>query len=123
MKKIELGKLEAKLQKRGYRKYTRCLTDNESWAWFKTFDKLKDEDGEVISGYQVVFRVWDYTKYGQTDQNAFGLDFWTSPLGTDSRMDFTSNWEPICDFDTFELMAKDFHNLVKKYTNNNKKKQ
>lgn len=111
----QLQTLEAELQKRGYKKWTRCLTSTESWAWFKTFAKEKDEYGEVVSGYQIAFRVWDNTKYRQSGQNAYGFDFWTSPVGTDSRMDFTSNWEPICDIDIFEAMAADFHELVKKY--------
>ncbi len=115
----QLQTLEAELQRRGYKKWTRCLTSSESWSWFKTFAKEKDEDGEVVSGYQIAFRVWDNTancrRYNLAEEAAYGFDFWTSPLGTDSRMDFTSNWEPICDFDTFEQMAKEFHDLSRKY--------
>ena len=113
----ELKKIEAELEKRGYRKYTTCLTSTESWAWFKSFDKEKDEDGYVINGYQVAFRVWYFSRYMYRDKNIqpYGLDFWTSALGTDSRMDFTSNWEPICDIDTFERMAEEFHTLTRKW--------
>ena len=113
----ELKKIEAELEKRGYRKYTTCLTSTESWAWFKSFDKEKDEDGYVINGYQVAFRVWYFSCYMYRDKNIqpYGLDFWTSALGTDSRMDFTSNWEPICDIDTFERMAEEFHTLTIKW--------
>lgn len=111
----QLQALEAELAKRGYKKWTRCLTSTESWSWFKTFEKEENEDGRVVSGYQIAFRVWDNTKCGQTDQYAYGFDFWTSPLGTGGRMDCTSNWEPICDFDTFEAMAKEFHDLSRKY--------
>lgn len=118
----QLQTLEAELQRRGYRKWTRGLTDNESWAWFKSFAKGKDEAGEVISGYQVAFRVWDNTencrRFNLDKESAYGFDFWTSALGADSRMDFTSNWEPICDFDTFEAMAADFNGLVSKHDNN-----
>lgn len=113
----QLRELEAELERRGYKKWYCALTCNESWAWFKSFDKECDENGEVVSGYQIAFRVWDKTKYEPTDQNAYGFDFWTSPVGTVSRMDFTSNWEPICDFDTFEAMAADVHAIVKKYVN------
>lgn len=117
----QLQTLEAELQKRGYKKWTRCLTSAESWAWFKTFAKEKDEYGEVVSGYQVAFRIWDNTeicrRYDLDKEAAYGFDFWTSPLGTDSRMDFTSNWEPICDFNTFEAMAENFHQLTRQYIN------
>lgn len=116
----KLKTIEAELQNRGYRKYVQCLTSNETYAWFKTFDKEESEDGHEISGYQVAFRVWDFTRYLDRNAPPYGLDFWTSALGTDSRMDFTSNWEPICDLDTFERMAKEFNVLVRKYIKNEK---
>ena len=116
----ELQTIENELQKRGYKKYTTGLTSTESYAWFKTFDKEKDDDDYVISGYQIAFRVWDFTRYLDHNTPPYGLDFWTSVLGTDSRMDFTSNWEPICDIDTFERMAEEFHKLVRKFVGANK---
>lgn len=92
------------------------MTPSEDWAWFKTFGKKQDEDGEVTYGYQIAFSVWDGSKYpGCPKEHPYGFDFWTSALGTDSRMDFTSNWEPICDIDTFERMAEEFHKLVRKF--------
>lgn len=121
MTEKELETIEAELQRRGYRKYTTALTSSESWAWFKSFGKKQDEAGEVTDGYQIAFRVWDGSKYpGCPKEHPYGLDFWTSALGTDSRMDFTSNWEPICDLDTFERMAKEFNALVRKYIKNEK---
>lgn len=117
MTEKELQVLESKLQRRGYKKWTTCLTSTEAYAWFKTFDKEKDEDGHVISGYQIAFRVWDWRQYLERDSNThpYGLDFWTSALGCNGRMDFTSNWEPICDIDTFERMAAEFNQMVRKY--------
>lgn len=117
----QLQTIEAELQRRGYTKYTRCLTDNETYAWFKSFDKRKNEDGEIISGIQIAFRVWDNSelchRHKLAENCVYGFDFWTSPIGTDSRMDFTSNWEPICDIDTFEKMAHEFNEWVRKYDN------
>lgn len=110
----QLQTLEAALQKRGYRKWTTRLTFSESWAWFKTFDKECDDDGNVINGYQVAFRVWDYTHFPQSHKQ-YGFDMWTSALGTHSRIDLTSNWEPICDIPTFERIAAEFNQLVRKY--------
>ena len=115
----QLQTLEAELQKRGYKKWTTALTSSEDWAWFKSFDKEKDEDGYVVNGYQVAFRVWDFTRPLDRGAPPYGLDFWTSALGTDSRMDFTSNLEPICDIDTFERMAEEFHQLTRKYLQDN----
>lgn len=125
MTTTELQTIEAELEKRGYRKYTECLTSNESWAWFKAFDKDKDDDGKVVAGYQIAFRVWDWRRHLERDphMHPYGLDMWTSPLGTDFRMDFTSNWEPICDIDTFERMAAEFNAMVRKYVNPGKEER
>ena len=111
----QLKKLEAELENRGYRKWTKCLTSSESWAWFKTFEKTVDEEGEAVSGYKVAFRVWDYTEFWQTGANSYGLDVWSSPLNTECRMDFESSWEPFENIDKFEAMAKDFYELTRKY--------
>lgn len=113
----ELHALESELQERGYRKLIRAITDNETYAWFKSFDKETDEDGHLISGYQVAFRVWDWRPYQNRDpyMPPYGFDFWTSPLGTDSSVDCESNWEPICDIDTFERMAAEFNQIARKY--------
>lgn len=116
MTEKELNRIETELRRRGYRKYTTSLTSSESWAWFKSFGKEKDDDGYVVNGYQIAFRVWHFTRHLDRGAPPYGFDFWTSALGTDSRMDFTSNWEPICDIDTFERMAEEFHKLVRKYT-------
>lgn len=115
----QLKTIEAELQKRGYKKWTTALTSSEDWAWFNSFDKEEDEDGDLTNGYQVAFRVWDFRRYADRNFPSYGFDFWTSALGTDSRMDFTSNWEPICDIDTFERMAEEFHQLTRKYLQDN----
>lgn len=113
----KLQTLESELQKRGYRKFIRAITDNETYAWFKSFGKDWDEDEHITNGYQVAFRVWDFGKYRDRDKNMppYGFDFWTSPLGTDSRADFTSNWGPIADIDTFERMAAEFNQMVRRF--------
>ena len=115
----QLKTIEAELQKRGYKKWTTALTSSEDWAWFKSFDKEKDDDGYVVNGYQVAFRVWDFTRYLDRNAPSYGFDFWTSALGADSRMDFESNWEPICDIATFERMADEFYQLTRKYLQDN----
>lgn len=113
----ELKAIETELQNRSYRKYVQCLTSNETYAWFKTFDKEEGEGGHEISGYQVAFRVWDFRMYVDRHCPPYGFDVWTSPLGSDFRADLTSNWEPICDIDTFERMAAEFNQMVRKFIN------
>lgn len=125
MTATELQTIEVELKKRGYRKYTGCSTSNESWAWFKSFGKDKDDDGKVVAGYQIAFRIWDWRRYIESDPHMYpyGLDMWTSPLSTDFRMDFTSNWTPIADIDTFERMAAEFNQMVRRYINNPQKEE
>lgn len=113
MTEKELRSLESELEKRGYRKWTVALTSKESYGWFKTF-------GEEGNEHQIEFRVWDFAKYRDIHGEPYGFDFWTSPLGTDFRMDFTSNWEPICDIDTFERMAAEFNQMVRKFVKEQK---
>lgn len=112
----QLKKLEADLEKRGYKKYAQCLTSKESWGWFKTFDKVKDKYGNAIGGYQIEFRVWDFSMfYRDNSEDAYGFDFWTSPIGTDGRIDCTANWEPVCDIGVFEQIARDFYSMTIAY--------
>lgn len=113
----ELQSIEAELQRRGYRKWTSCLTSSESYAWLKTFGKVEDEDGHVISGHQIAFRVWDFCRYVDRGAPPYGFDFWASPLGTDGCTGLTSSWEPIADIDTFERMAAEFEKLARKFIN------
>ena len=75
----ELQTIENELQKRGYKKYTTGLTSTESYAWFKAFDKEKDDDDYVISGYQIAFRVWDSRKYVDRNAPTYRFDF-SAPL-------------------------------------------
>ncbi len=105
----ELKEIEAELKKKGYKKFTCNLTSNESYAWFKTF-KETNKHGDIVKGYQIAFRVWDFTEYKSKD--SYGFDFWTSLISQNSRMDFTSNWDPFCDIDIFEKMAEEFHELI-----------
>lgn len=125
MKQDELKAIEAELQKRGYRKWTTALTSTESHAWFKSFDSEKDEDGHVISGYQIAFRVWDRRQYMDKDpyMHPYGFDFWTSPLSTDFRTDFTAKWEPFSDIAAFERMAAEFDYMVRKFVNPEKEER
>lgn len=112
----QLKTIEAELQKRGYKKWTTALTSSEDWAWFKSFDKEKDEDGYVVNSYQIAFRVWDGSKYpGCPKEHPYGFDFWTSALGADSRMNFESNWEPIADIPTFERLAAEFETMIRRF--------
>lgn len=123
MTAYQIQTLEAELQKRGYKKYTSALTSTESYAWFKSFDKEEDEDGDLTNGYQVAFRVWDFRRYSDRNFPSYGLDFWTSPLGIDSRIDLSVTYEPIANIDTFERMAAEFNQMVRKFVKTEKQER
>lgn len=103
----ELRAIESELKKRGYRKFTRGLTANETYGWFKTF-------GEKGNDYQIEFRVWDFTKYRDIHGEPYGFDVWTSPKNSHNNS-FECSWHHIADIDTFEHMAAEFDKMVRKY--------
>lgn len=109
MTEKELKTIESELQKRGYRKWTFALTSKESYGWFKTF-------GEDGNDYQIEFRVWDFTKYRDIHGEPYGFDVWTSPRNACNNI-FECSWEPIADIDTFERMAAEFNQMVRRYIN------
>lgn len=107
MTEKELKSLESELLKRGYKKWTCALTDNESYGWFKTF-------GDEGNDFQLEFRVWDFTKYHDPYGEPYGFDVWTSPKNAHNNS-CKFGWEPIADIDTFERMAEEFNRMVKKF--------
>lgn len=115
MTEKELKSLESELQKRGYKKWTVCLTSKESWGWFKTF-------GDAGNDWQIEFRVWDFTKYHDLNGEPYGLDVWTSPKNT-WHNDCECSWQPIADLDTFERMAEAFNAMVRKFINPEKEER
>lgn len=112
----ELQTIEAELQKRGYRKWTTCLTSTESWAWFKTFHKIRDKYGEVVDNYQVAFRVWDYTA-PEIDSDGYGVDVYVAIIDGETYADMEAAWRSIADIDTFERMAAGFDKMVREFIN------
>lgn len=105
----QLHALETELQRRGYCKWTRCLSSHESWGWFKTF-------GRRGRDYEVEFRVWDHTQciFPVPDWDAYGIDIWTTPrnhLNNSLEVD----WDSIADIDAIERLAADFNTLIRKY--------
>lgn len=115
MTEKELHAIESELARRGYRKWTVALTSEESYGWFKTF-------GEEGNDYLMEFRVWDFTKYRGIHGEPYGFDVWTSPRNVYNNS-FECGWEPIADIDTFERMAAEFNQMVRKYVNPEKEER
>lgn len=116
MNKTQLQKIEAKLKRKGYKKYTTAITSSESWSWFKTFGK-DDNENMPTQGYQVAFRIWDFTKYKLKPKEAYAIDFWTSPIWRETRVDFRQNWEPDDSIEKFECLAEELDKFLQKHCN------
>ena len=68
-----MQEFEKMLLDRGYKKWTRCLHGQEDYDVSRL---IKDDDGEHL--YQIIFRFWDWTKYGRpemTDENEASVDW------------------------------------------------
>lgn len=103
----KLKAIESELRKRGYRKFTVCLTAKESYGWFKTF-------GDDGNEWQIEFRVWDFRQYHDIYGEPYGFDVWMSPKNSHNNS-FECGWEPICDLDTFERMAAEFNQMIREF--------
>lgn len=67
MTKEELKSFEGKLIAHGYRKYNSKLT-TENLYYCKAFDKGQNKHDEYRSNCQILFRVWDFSKYADIDR-------------------------------------------------------
>lgn len=96
----------SELEKNGYKKWNIPKSiQNEDFYFYKSF--AKDDNG--ISGYQVLFLVWDIRKYPGNG----GHDFGVSPniiteSGKGSRIDLTITDENIS-LKSIEKFAADFY--------------
>ena len=117
MTEKELKTIESILEKRGYRKLTRGLTANEMYGWFKTIDWDKD-------GYLMEFRVWKcVVPYSCPVEHYIGFDFYSTISGLPTYAEFEMGWEPIADINTFERMAAEFNQMVRKFVNSEKEER
>lgn len=116
MNKTELDILEARLQERGYRKFTSALSSNESWGWFKTIRKTDGENGnDSDNGCMIEYRVWDYTSYFRPEEPAglkpYGVDVLLLMSGS-SRVDLMMTSCDL-DIDFVEGVASKFFDFCK----------
>lgn len=78
MREDEVNKKVSELEERGYRKWTVAKSHEHT-----AYEMMKSFDGDVIS-----FRVWDWTKYNQSDDQAYEMDI-CFIMGHDVRIDIT----------------------------------
>lgn len=111
----ELKSLESELQKRRYSRYDGEFPRGESWGWSKAF-------GEKANEYLIEFHVRDLRPYYFLNGDPYGFDMWTA-LKNHQKHYLKCSWEPICDIDTFERMAAEFNQMVRRYINPEKEER
>lgn len=105
--------LESLLESKGYTCYGQCLSLNEDYDYAKSFDITYDEDGERNVGYQVLFRFWDWRKYGETGLCEFSVDV-AVLVSQEHRSDFILAQDAY-DIEKIEQIAEGFYEFCKKY--------
>ncbi len=101
MTKKQIDAFEKKLLKRGYKKWTHALYDEEEYDVSKM---VKDDEGN--KQYQIIYRFWDFEKYKAGA--GYSVDLVVMPC-IDGRADMTlSNFGkfPISDVDQVEKLAR-----------------
>lgn len=121
MTSTQLTKLEAELERRGYKKWTTCLIGREDYDWVKQFGVHPDEDGDRVCDYQIAFRVYDWRKckdLNMPKQSEIGVTVTMIPINLDHRLDFDYSLQTeVPDVSLCEAMMKDLYETAKKHIN------
>lgn len=104
-------KLEENLKQAGYRRYKGSVT-NETFYFCKGFEYVENEDGDRSPSYQIVFSVWDHSKFAQVpDFDFFGVSTRVIISG-EGRIDLELQLTTY-DIDEIESKAKSFYEWAK----------
>nr|DAH69489.1 MAG TPA: hypothetical protein [Caudoviricetes sp.] len=109
----EIKDFESLLKSKGYAYYNQCLSSNENYVYGKSFDITYDEDGDRNIGYQVLFRFWDWRKFGKKGLYEFSLDV-AVLVSQEHRTDLVLGQEEY-DIEKIEQIAEGFYEFCKKY--------
>lgn len=119
MTPTQLNNLEAKLEKRGYKKWTKFLVGHENFMWAKSFGVHKDKCGEDECNYQIAFRVYDLRKYqnlNALDEAQIGLTVTMIGSSFNNRLDVDYSMQlDAPDVEMCERMMDNFYETAKKY--------
>ena len=115
----EYDKFTAELQRRGYRKYPSPRFRKGDYAWFKSFDESKHQEGR--SNYQVCFDVIDFSPYADREPSFRDNPYGIEPLvlisrTIDERVDLQLSYTKVKDnnIDEIERLAESFYKWVEK---------
>ena len=118
MTKAEFKLFEEKLATHGYRKYYGQLT-NEDFYYCKGFGKGQNKHDEDRSNYQILFKVWDFSKYADRDKMCAVSPMRIAPVVMvsrviDERLDLDLHSETIeeTDINQIETLAESFFTWV-----------
>lgn len=116
----QLEKLEADLQKRGYKKWTTCLVGREDYDWFKSFGEHKDEDGDTTCDYQIAFRIFQWCRKYDNFYPPKGSEVWLTvtmiPTTFDNRLDCDYSLQiDVPDIDMCEDMMRKLFEAAKPF--------
>lgn len=114
MTKEEFKLFEEKLIAHGYRKYNGTLI-NEDFYYCKGFGKGQNKHDEDRTNYQILFKVWDFSKYADRDKMCAINPIHIAPMimisrVIDERLDLDLHSETIeeTDIDRIETLAELF---------------
>ena len=114
MTKEEFKSFEEKLVTHGYRKYNSKLI-NEDFYYCKGFGRGQNKHDEDRSNYQILFRVWDFSKYADRDKMCAINPISIAPTVMvsrviDERLDLDIHSETIqeTDINQIEALAESF---------------
>lgn len=110
----EFKSFEEKLVAHGYRKYNGKII-NEDFYYCKGFGKGQNKHDEDRSNYQILFKVWDFSKYADRDKMCAVSPMRIAPVVMvsrviDERLDFDLHSETIeqTDINRIEALAESF---------------
>lgn len=113
MTKEEFKLFEGKLTAHGYRKNGRLTS--EDFYYYKGFGKGQNKHDEDRNNYQILFRVWDLSKYADIDKMCAINPMYIAPMVIISRvigerLDLDLHGETInqTDINQIEALAESF---------------
>jgi hypothetical protein len=111
-KQEELDDVCVILEEKGYKKY-RGHYKNEDFSFWKSFETTFDEDGDKKGGYQIALLFYDYSKYLNSEETNFGVQFEFVLNNNEliDRMDLSVS-DSNMDFDGFENLSSEFYKSI-----------
>jgi hypothetical protein len=111
-KKEEIDDFCLSLEEKGYKKY-RGHYKNEDFSFWKSFEVTYDEEGDKEGGYQIALLFYDYSKYLNSEETNFGVQFEFVLNNNEliDRMDLSVT-DSKMDLEGFENLSSEFYKSI-----------